>query len=260
MNGSVSTGWAGDYSFVMRTLLLKDFRIRYRNMSLGLGWSLLNPLVMMGVFTFVFTKVYTHNAKEAYPLFLLCGLIPLGFFQLAWSSATTSLVDNAGLIKRTRFPREVVPVTTVLGNCMHFLIQLALLLSMALIWKGINIHWLWLPVVIALEVMFVVGAGLAFSAINVYIRDTKYVVESVNLVLIWLVPVFYGFEDIPQKYVEVYRFNPIAAVVLLFRKILMENSAPDDRTMLNLAGVAVASLLTGYMIFDRLKKRFYDYL
>jgi len=259
MNGSVSTRWDGEYSFVMRTLLLKDFRIRYRNMSLGLGWSLANPLVMMGVFYFVFTKVFTTD-QDAYPLFVLCGLIPLSFFQLAWSTATTSLVDNAGLIKRTRFPREVVPVTTVLGNGMHFLIQLALLLGMALLWKGVNIYWLWLPLIITLEIVFVVGAGLAFSAINVYIRDTKYVVESVNLVLIWLVPVFYGFEKVPQQYAEVYRFNPIAAVVLLFRKILMQNTAPDDRTLLNLAGVALASLLTGYMIFQRLKKRFYDYI
>jgi lipopolysaccharide transport system permease protein len=259
MNGTVSTRWDGEYSFLIRTLLLKDFRIRYRNMSLGLGWSLANPLVMMGVLTFVFTKVFP-STQEHYPLFVLCGLIPFNFFTLAWGTATTSLVDNSHLIKRTRFPREVVPITTVLGNCLHFIIQLVLLFSLALFWEGFNRHWAWLPFVIAMEVIFAIGAGLAFSAINVYIRDARYVVESASLVLFWLVPIFYGFKDVKEEYISIYRFNPLATVVFSFRRVLMENQAPDNQTMINLVVVALLSFAFGWLIFERLKKRFYDYL
>ncbi|MBL8230474.1 MAG: ABC transporter permease [Bryobacterales bacterium] len=259
-NGSIEQRWDGDYPFVLRTLLLKDFRIRYRNMSLGVGWSLANPIIMMSVLTFVFTQIFPNNEPN-YPIFVLCGLIPFNFFTLAWSTATRSLVDNASLIKRTRFPREIVPISTVLGNTVHLMIQIALLLTLVLFFgKGISTLWLWLPLILALEVVFVIGMGLIFSAIDVYVRDVRYVVESVNLVLLWLVPIFYGFSKIPEKYHVIYRFNPIAAVVMALRNVLLEERAPAASLMLNLVLVSFVVLAIGIVLFDRLKKRFYDYL
>lgn len=254
------TRWDGEYLFALRSLLLKDFRVRYRAMSLGVGWSLANPLVMMGVLTFVFTQVF-KSPEPNYPVFVLCGLIPFNFFTLAWATGTTSLVDNAGLIKRTRFPREIVPITTVFGNVLHFLIQLALLLTMAIIWgKGVNIYWLYLPVIVALEIVFVVGMALLFSAIDVYVRDTQYVVQSVNLVLFYLVPIFYSFEAIPRVYYPLYWYNPVAAVVMAFRNVLLDGRAPANSLMFSMALVSILVLVAGIFVFERLKTRFYDYL
>jgi ABC-type polysaccharide/polyol phosphate export permease len=261
MAPSAPARWEGEYLFALRSLLLKDFRLRYRNMSLGIGWSLANPLVMMGVLTFVFTRIYPNPPEGNYPIFVLCGIIPFNFFTLAWATATTSLVDNAALIKRTRFPREIVPVTTVLGNVLHYLIQLGLLLALVLAFgRGVHVYWLYLPLVIALEILFVIGLALAFSAVDVYIRDTRYVVESFNLVFFWLVPIFYSFTIIPQQYHVYYRFNPIAAVVLAFRNVLIHGQPPGGSILLNLALVSAISLLVGVLVFERLKKRFYDYL
>jgi ABC-type polysaccharide/polyol phosphate export permease len=253
--------WTGEYTFVLRNLVEKDFKVRYRNMSLGVLWSLLNPLVMMAVLTFVFTQIFGNSSGTGYPISVLCGLVPLSFFQIAWASGTTSLQENASLIKKVPVPRQIFPIASVLSNCLHLLIQIGLLLVAVLIFgRGMNVYWLWLPVIWILEIIFVLGLTLAFAALNVYIRDTRYVVESANTVLFWLVPVFYSFSLIPLKYHEIYQLNPVAAVVLMIRTILLDGRAPLFHTLSLLTLVSFAMLGAGLLLFSRMTKGFYEHL
>ena len=253
--------WHGEYLFLLQNLVAKDFRVRYRNMSLGIFWSLLNPLILMAVLTFVFTIILENPQIPNYPVFVLCGLIPFNFMSVAWSIGTNSIVDNAALIKRTTFPKEILPIATVLSSCIHLLIQIALLLAFVLaIGAGINRYWLWLPFVWGFEVVFVCGLVLLCSALNVYIRDMRYLVEASNTVLFWAVPIVYSFSMIPPAYQGIYQFNPLAAIVLALRSILLDSTPPASSLLLKLAVSSLAILIAGWFVFHRAKRRFYDLL
>jgi len=149
----------------------------------------------------------------------------------------------------------------VLSNCVHLVIQIGLLLVCVFIFGGkINIQWLWLPLVWVLEIVFVCGLALLTASINVYVRDTRYIVESINTVLFWLVPIFYGFEVIPRNLVEFYQFNPVAALVLCLRNILLQAIAPPTATLLKLGAVAFTTLAVGALVFRRGKAAFYEHI
>jgi len=253
--------WKGDYLYLLQNLVLKDFRIRYRNMSLGILWSLINPLVMMGVLTFVFGYVYGKQQTPFYPLLILSGLVPFNFFTAAWLSGTTSIIVNAQLVKRVPVPREMVPIAAVFSNCVHLAIQLVLLLVMTLSF-GLhpNRFWLWLLPLWLLYIVFVCGISLLSSAVSVFIRDTQYVVESFNVVLFWLVPIFYSFDVIPDRFKLVYEVNPVAALVMAMRNILIDNRAPATTLIENMVIAAAVALGIGLVVFSRLKRGFYEYI
>lgn len=254
--------WRGEPTFVLSNLIQKDFKVRYRNMSLGVFWSLLNPLVLMAVLTFVFTKIFTANGSiPDFALFVLCGLVPYNFFALAWSAGTTSLLENAPLIKRVAVPREIIPLASVLSNCLHLLIQIVLLLSLTVAFgKPPNRYWAWLPFVWAMEVVFVCGLSYITASLNVYIRDMRYVVESSNTVLFWLVPIFYSTSLVPPQYVDIYNLNPVSALVMAMRSVLLYATAPATSLLIKLTLSSLFMFVLGYLVFRRLKVKFYDYL
>jgi ABC-type polysaccharide/polyol phosphate export permease len=261
--------WHGDYLYLIQNLVMKDFRIRYRNMSLGVLWSLLNPLVMMGVMTFVWTQIFL-NPMPHFPLFILCGMVPYNFFTIAWSGGTTSIVDSAGLIKRLPVPREVVPISTVLSCSIHLLLQLVLLLAIAIgSHVSVNRYWFWLPVIWALEIVFLSGLSFLTAAANVFLRDTRYIVESTNLVMLWLVPVFYDFAIIPPRYKEIYQLNPLATLVIVMRRIVYEGVGPNwctgcsehaTYTMWKLVLASFTVFFIGLLVFRRMKPMFYEHI
>lgn len=251
--------WGGDFLFLAQNLVKKDFTVRYRNMSLGVAWSLLNPLVMMVVLWFVFTKIFPNNIPN-YAVFVLCGIVPYNVFTLTWVNGTVSVVDNATLIKRVPVPREIIPISTVLGNCVNMSAQILLLLVMVAATNGVNRYWGWLLVVWPMELVFVMGLSLLFSALNVYVRDIRYLVESINVVLFWLVPIFYDFGKVPSQYRDLYQYNPVAAVVMASRNVLLDGVAPSNILMAKLTASSLLVLALGTLVFRKLRTGFYNYL
>jgi lipopolysaccharide transport system permease protein len=230
-------------------------------MSLGVFWSFLNPLVLVGIYTFVFTKIFPNQAIAHFPLFILIGVVCFNYFNLSWITGTASITSNSSLVKRVRVPREVIPISTVLANGIHFLMQFGLILVFTLAsGLSVGLSWLCLPPVILLLVLAVSGLSLLTSALDVYFRDTRYIVESFGVVLFWLTPVFYSEKMIPAQYRTFYFLNPVAGVAIAIRQIILEQRVPDFAPLFYSALSTGAILIAGISLFHELKKRFADHL
>jgi ABC-type polysaccharide/polyol phosphate export permease len=216
---------------------------------------------MMGVLAFVFTKIFPNRAIDHFVLFILCGLVPYNFFSMAWLTGTTSVVNNYPLVKRVPIPREIIPVSSVLATCIHLFIQIGLLLGL-LFYTGLTLNreWIWLPYIWAMEIIFVCGLALLTSALQVYMRDTRYLVEVANTILFWMVPIFYDFSAVPRACGDLYKLNPLAALILALRDILLRAQPPRWELLVKLTSVSLGMFFFGLLAFRRLRTRFYDYL
>lgn len=230
-------------------------------MSLGVFWSLINPLVLVGVYTFVFSKIFRNTTIDHFPLYLLIGVICYNYFSLAWTAATYSMTSNANLVKHINVPREAIPASSVLANAIHFIVQFSLVLAFTL-WVGIPVgfSWFWLPFVIVLLILAVLGISLLTSALDVYFRDTRYLVESVVIVLFWLTPIFYTEKMVPEGYRALYMLNPITDAAIAMRQIIIERRSPDLSALAYAIGTTCALLVLGFAAFEQGKNRFADHL
>lgn len=253
------------WRYALRNLVAADFCVRYRNMSLGVLWSLLNPLVLLGMFAFVFTYAVRGAAQPFFPVFLLLGIVLYNFFSLSLAAATPTLLFNARIVKKVPFPRLLLPVSIVLSQGAHFLIQTALLGLFMAAWRvPLTRHWLWVPAILAVELAFVIGIACAASALSVCFRDTRYIVESGLVVLFWLTPVFYPLDAVrlaaPPWLFRLYLFNPLAGVIDSARAVLLRAAPPDPLAFGTAAVMAAAVFVAGLGLFRRLAPTCADHL
>ena len=252
--------WQGDFQFLFWQLVLRDFRVRYRNMSLGLLWSIVNPLVMMVLWNYVFTQIF-RNQHPHYSIQVLSAIIPFNFFTMALLSSTLSVQANDAIVKRIPVRREVIPLAAIFSHVIHVLIQFGLL-AFFVVADGIllNKYWLWLPLVWGLELVFLMGLGLFCSAVHVFVKDMRYIVESFNLILFWIVPVVYSFQMVPPQMKDLYQYNPVAALILATHTVILDGRAPGTVLLWKLTLVSFLSLGLGYWVFRKLEPHFYESL
>lgn len=244
------------------SLASKEFKVRYKNAVLGFLWTILNPLMMMlvlsVVFKFFLKPRWPGVDEELYPVFLLCGLIPWTFMAHSLSRCTGSLIDNASLIQKVYFPREIIPLSAVLANFVNFLLSLVVLFFFLLAFRLMPSIWLVaVPLIIFAQLLFVVGICLAASSLNVFYRDVAYIVELLLLVWWWGTPIFYPRQLVqnadavsPLMY-RIYMANPMAGVVVSLRQIFLERRFPDVSLLVTLFAVAILTFIIGIAIFRR---------
>ena len=251
------------HRFAMRNLIAKDFRIRYRNMSLGVFWSVLNPLVMLGILIMVFTVVYPQSGQPYFPISVLLGLVSYNFFTLCIPAATISVIENAPLVKKVAFPRQILPISVVLSQSIQVMVQLGLVAIFLLLFRvPLTAKLLLAPLIVGVLLLFVVGVGLLCSALNVVFRDTRYIVESMLTVLFWLSPVFYPLSIVHEKFpvwlFGIYILNPLAGCIEALRRVILQGLYPDMVSLAVAAAVSIVTLAAGFSLFTRLQRRFAD--
>jgi len=209
----------------------KELKVKYKNSVLGFAWSLLNPLLYLVVFYIVFDKIL-GTAIEAFPIFLLSGLLVWNLFSTGLSAATGSVVGNAGIVNKVSFPREILPLAAIGGSLVHFFLQ-GIVLAAALLIARWDIALEFLPLLpIALVALLLLTAafGILLSAVNVYLRDTQHFLELLLLAWFWMTPIVYGFmtlgsRDSWGRYV--WAANPVTPVVLAFQRALYARLATE---------------------------------
>ncbi|MCL4861764.1 MAG: ABC transporter permease [Caldilineaceae bacterium] len=255
------------YRELIRNLVASELKARYKNSTLGFLWSLLNPLGMMLVFTIVFGVIMPNPQIDKYPLFLLCGLLPWNFFSEGVMGSVNSVVNNANLIKKVYFPREVLPIAGVLAQLVNFLLAFVILFVALLIFRASFSPWLWmLPILILVQTCFTIGIALILSTLNVFYRDTVLIMNVVMLAWFFLTPIFYAAATLPTSYtlygVELnvrrllFIFNPVASLVNLYQDLLYWGSRTDFDFFWRTVVTALAVLVLGYWVFVRYSDRF----
>ena len=251
-----------NYRELVKNLVVRDLKLRYRSSVLGFLWCLVNPLLMMGVFTLVFTVLLTNNNIEHFPVFILIGILAWNLHSTALVGAINSVVGGAQLIQKVYFPREVLPIATVLSNTVNFLLSLIALFALVLIFQvQLTATLIFLPLVILVQVIFTVGIALFLSALNVFYRDTASIMETMMLAWFFLTPIFYRIEDVFPAYSRLmYILNPLASIIAAYRDILYYGTMSNLDFFSRTAVTALVVLVLGYLFFIRSSRSFSEAL
>ena len=258
--------WA--YRDLLRNLVVRDLKTRYKRSVLGFAWSFLNPLFMVMIFTVVFTVIARAQNVPNYPLFALCGLLAWNFLAGSVSGAARSIVGNAHLIDKVYFPRELLPISVVFANLINFILSLIVFFVLLLLFR-VPLSWwvLSLPIIIAVQFVLVVGLALIVAALNVFYRDVEHVLDVGLLAWFFLTPIFWELELLPNKlplpwgdggidiWLLEYRLNPMASLVTDYRYILLYDYGIIRHTVVPLA-IGLVCLVVGWYFFRRNAHRF----
>jgi len=250
------------YRGLIQSLVARELKARYRGSFLGFFWSFVNPLLLLSVYSFVFAVILPNTNKDTtpYAVFMFCGLLPWTWFSASLLDAAGSLITGGNLIKKVLFPAEVLPIVSVLSNMVHFFLGL-LILAGFMIGTGHYPDWdelYWFPIVILVQLIFMLGMSLMLSALTVHFRDIRDLLS--NLLTFWFfaTPIIYYYKmDSVKDFKWFFRFNPFYHLAVSYQEVLFFHGPFGHRSSLLLLGAAsTLFFIAGYWVFDRLRDSF----
>lgn len=247
---------------MLRNLFWMSLNDRFLGSSLGLAWAVLSPLMLMGIFTFVFTFVFPGrlSGKEGalpFVIWLISGYGPWLAINEGLSTATSSVVGNSGIVKNIAFKSELLPIVGALLGLLPLFVSFVVLIVLQLASGELpGLGYLLIPFIVALHLAFVSGLGLFLSALNVFVRDTALVLPNVLTMLLFASPIFYQLSSYPKPLQSILQFNPFYVIAECYRVAIVGGAHPPYWMPAYLGAIALASLLSGLWWFRRLKSFF----
>jgi len=248
------------YRGLLQTLVSRELKARYRGSFFGFLWSFFNPLLLMIVYSLVFSYILSQRDPETtpYALFLFCGLLPWTWFSSSILEASNSLMINSGLIKKILFPAEVLPLVNIFANLVHFLLGLPILFIFVLYFHhAITLYILLLPVVMAVQLVFTAGLAFLVASLSVHFRDLQNILG--NLITFWFfaTPIIYpltypGVKDSPS-FKTMLNLNPMTHIMDGYQSAIFYGRNPDWHGLGIVFLVSIALFLFGYFVFDKLR-------
>lgn len=238
----------------------REFRVRYSQSLLGAAWAVLQPLALMVIFSLVFGLVLRVPTEGVpYPVFSYVGSLAWTFFASSLTFAIPSLVNNMSLVSKIYFPKEILPLASILVCLVDFMIAAVLLIPLMLI-SGVSLSWMIavLPILVLIQIMLVYGLSLIGAAVNVFFRDMRFVVPLALQIWLYASPVIYPVSAVPEALRALYFLNPMAVLIDSYRRILLFGQLPDWGWLGLSAAISTAIFAIGYRFFKRAEVVFAD--
>ncbi len=251
------------YRELLVSLTRKELKVKYRGSVLGFFWSLLNPILTMLVYSFVFSIVLRGGVKE-FAIFLICALLPFNFLQNSVNQGTGSIISNSNLVNKIYFPREILPLSIVFSNLINYFLELiALFVVLAFMGYKFYLFLYILPVLIFIQIFLVVGMTLLVSALNVFFRDLQHLITIVMMVWFFGTPIIYPLSMVPERFQPYIKFiNPMTIYAAYYRNIFYYTKYPDGAGFpsvletLTAVGITLLIFFVGYFVFKKFEPRF----
>ena len=249
------------YRGLIQSLVARELKARYRGSVLGFFWSFINPLLLLLVYSFVFSTVMPNTTVGIQPfaLFMFCGILPWTWFTSALSEATGSLITGGNLIKKVLFPAEVLPIVSVLANLVNFFLGLLILVPSLIYFHRLHVSLdlLWFPVTVMVQLVFTLGLTLILSALTVHFRDIRDLLANVLMLWFFATPIIYSWrQENVQRYKSLFDLNPFTHLAISYQEILFFGPVGHWKWLLALGVSSVLLFLAGYWLFDRLRDSF----
>jgi lipopolysaccharide transport system permease protein len=238
------------YRELIRNLVLKDLKLKYRGSVLGFMWSLINPIVMISVYTVAFTFIL-RTRVEGFVLFVFLGILPWGFFVSSANMSTGAIIDNGSLMKSVAFPRAILPVSVVLFNLAQYMLTVTVILPVMLLVYRVppSPQMLLYPVFLTLQLLFTIGVALLLSAGTAFFRDIRHLLEIALSILFWLTPIVYPLAHVSSGAQTLVLLSPLSPFIVAYQQIFYYRTWPALDVWMLATAYALVTFCAGVWVF-----------